>query len=241
MKAIILAAGIGSRIKPLTDNCPKCLLKIGNHTILEMMVSHILECGIKEIIFVVGYLESQIKDYIQNSFPGLKVQFVTNQRYMETNTGYSLMLASELINGSDFVKFDADVVFDNKILKNLIESDFTNCLCIDRNINLEAEEIKVIIQGKNRVVKASKTVDPLDAVGESIGIEKIDSKTAKTLFSELELMMNENKYLQAYYESAYERLIDQNIPFHAIDISGLGWTEIDTKDDYLHAKSCVNF
>jgi choline kinase len=241
MKAVILAAGVGSRIRPLTNNCPKSLLRVGDHTILEMMVSHILECGIKEIIFVLGYLEDQIKDYVQFNYPNLNVHFVTNQRYMETNTGYSLMLARGLINGSDFVKFDADVVFDKKILKSLIESEYANCLCIDRSINLEAEEIKVIIEGENRVVKANKTVNPSDAVGESIGIEKIDSKTAAALFSELEFMMGEEKNLQEYYEGAYERLIEKNVPFHALDISGLGWTEIDTRDDYNRARACVNF
>ena len=68
MKAIILAAGIGSRIHPLTDNCPKSLLKIDDKTILEMMISHIQDCHINDIIFVTGYLEEQIKEYVKCSY-----------------------------------------------------------------------------------------------------------------------------------------------------------------------------
>jgi len=236
MKAIILAAGVGSRIRPLTDNCPKTLLKIGGKTILEMMLSHIQYCGINEVVFVLGYLEEQIKDHVKTKFPNLKTHFVTNERYAETNTGFSLMLAKDLINDSAFIKFDADVVFDREILQKLIECESANCLCIDKNINLDAEEIKVILEEQNRVVRASKTVNPKDAAGESIGIEKIDSKTAKLLFAELEIMMNEVKNHQEYYEGAYERLIKKNVPFYGLDISGLKWTEIDTKEDFITAE-----
>ncbi len=232
MKAIILAAGIGSRIKPLTDNCPKSLLKVGDNTILEMMISHIQDCGINEIIIVVGYLKEQIKEHVKTKFPDLNASFVTNDKYAETNTGYSLMLVKDFIQDSGFIKFDADVVFDKEILKKLIECEHESCLCIDKNINLDAEEIKVIIDNQNRILKANKTVNPKDAVGESIGIEKISKETAKLLFKELELMMQDKKNHQEYYEGAYERLIEKKIPFYALDISGLKWVEIDTREDF---------
>jgi len=240
MKAIILAAGVGSRIRPLTDHCPKSLLKIGGTTILERMLSHIQDCGINEVIFVLGYLQEQIKDTVRTKFPDLVVHFVSNDRYAETNTGFSLMLCKDFIGESAFIKFDADVVFDKKILLNLIESEYETCLCVDKNINLDAEEIKVIIEDRNRVLKASKTVNPKDAMGESIGIEKISSGTAKLLFLELESMMADEANHQEYYEGAYERLIEKNVPFHALDISGLKWTEIDTKEDFATAELIFN-
>lgn len=200
-----------------------------------MMLSHIKTCGINEVTFVLGYLQDQIKDYVKTQFPDLIVQFITNEKYEVTNTGYSLMLTKDFVKNSTFIKFDADVVFDINILKTLIASEYDNCLCIDKNINLEAEEIKVIIKDDNRVVKASKTVNPLDAIGESIGIEKISGETAHTLFNDLELMMKDEQYHQEYYEAAYERLIEKDVPFYALDISGLRWTEIDTKEDFMLA------
>jgi len=236
MKAIILAAGIGSRIKPMTNNCPKSLLQIGDYTILEMMLSHIQDCGINEVIFVLGYLEEKIKEYVKNNFRSLKAYFVTNDKYAETNTAYSLMLAMALSKDSDIVKFDADVVFDIKILERLIKCEYANCLCIDKNINLDAEEIKVVINDQNKVLKVSKTVNPKDAIGESIGIEKIDGETAKLLFSELEIMMEDKSNYQKYYEDAYERLIKKNVSFYAFNISGLQWVEIDTKEDFFAAE-----
>ena len=241
MKAIILAAGIGSRISPLTDNCPKSLLKIYDKTILEIMISHIQDCHINDIVFVTGYLEEQIKEYVNINFPDLKAYFVTNEKYAETNTGFSLLLAKDFVENSDFIKFDADVIFDKEILKKLIECPYENALCIDKNIHLDAEEIKVIIDDKNKILKASKTVDPQKAIGESIGIEKIGKNTAKLLFQELEEVMKDKKNHQEYYEVAYERLIEKGASFHALDITGLVWVEIDTKEDFELAKNIQKF
>ena len=188
LKAIILAAGVGSRIRPLTDNCPKSLLKVGDYTILQMMVSHLKASGINDIVIVLGYLQQQIKDYIATHFPDVNVEFVINEHYEVTNTGYSLMLTEPFVENCDFIKFDADVVFEQAILNKLIASKYNNVLCIDKDINLDAEEIKVIIDEQGKVLKASKEVAPKDAIGESIGIEKISNETAKLLFSELKLI-----------------------------------------------------
>lgn len=236
MKAIILAAGVGSRIRPMTNNRPKCLLEIGGHTILEMMLTHIQSCGISDVVFVLGYLKEQIQDYAKTKFPDLNYHFVTNKDYLETNTAFSLMLAKDLVKDCDFLKFDADVVFDKKILEKLIACEYSNCLCIDKHIQLDAEEIKVVINDQNEVVQASKAVNPKSAIGESIGIEKINHKTAGLLFSELEDMMKHSCNHQEYYEAAYERLIQKGVSFHALDITGLQWVEIDTKEDFVKAE-----
>lgn len=232
MKAIILAAGIGSRIRPLTDNTPKSLLKIGDITILEMMISHIRDCGIDEIIFVTGYLEDKIKAYVTKRFPDVKSFFVTNENYKETNTGFSLLLAQKFVQDCDFVKFDADVVFDKDILTQLIDCPYENVFCIDKNIHLNAEEIKVLVDDEDKILKIGKTIDPQKAIGESIGIEKIGKKMAQLLFQELELMMKDKKNHQEYYEGAYEKLIEKGEFFYALDITGSKWVEIDTHEDF---------
>ena len=235
-KAIILAAGIGSRIRPLTDNCPKTLLTVGNATILERMLTGIQACGIDQVVIVLGYLHEQIEAFVNETFPDLSVQFVVNSRYDETNTGYSLMLTADLIGTSGFVKFDGDVVFDQEILNQLLSSRDGNFLCIDRNIQLDAEEVKVALSHGTRVALVSKTLAPKDAVGESIGIERISAETAKVLFAELRTMMQDDGHLQDYYEAAYERLIAEGVAFDVEYITGLAWTEIDTQEDYNTAE-----
>lgn len=234
-KAVILAAGVGSRIRPLTDDCPKSLLMVAGKPILERMIRNCQDCDISEFVIVLGYLDARIRRFVSETFPELQVTYLVNDRYEETNTGYSLMLAKQAVGNASFIKFDADVVFDPEILRRLIASDAPNALCIDRDIQLDAEEVKVVVDDKLLVLQASKTVDPKAAFGESIGIEKICAKTAKLLFAELTLAMGQSVRLQDYYEATYEWLIARGTGFQALDITGLKWTEIDTHDDYAAA------
>lgn len=235
MKAIILAAGVGSRIKPLTDNCPKSLLKVGSKTILGRMLCRLKTCGITQVVFVLGYLEDQIRDYVTSQFPDIDATFVVNDAFATTNTGYSLMLALRQTRDATIVKFDADVVFDEQILRRIIDSNHQTCLCIDKHIQLDAEEIKVTVDDNNRVEKVSKSVPPTEAIGESIGIEKISGSITTTLLAQLEEAMGDPACHQEYYEASYERLIATGTPFHTVDISDLNWVEIDTKEDYALA------
>ena len=185
MKAVILAAGVGSRIRPLTNNTPKSLLKVGDKTILQRMIDNILTVGIDQIAIVTGYLEDQIKDFIAQTYPDLKVEFIRNEIYDKTNTAYSLNLTRDFVEDDNFIKFDADVVFEKEILERLISNNQESCLCIDKNINLEAEEVKVIVDKEGKVLEVGKKIHPKKAKGESIGIEKIGKNAAKILFEEL--------------------------------------------------------
>jgi choline kinase len=235
--AVILAAGIGSRLSPLTDNCPKSLLSVGGSIILERMIRNCLSCGMSQFVLVLGHRADEIKRFVDKTFRGIRVTYVISDRYRDTNTGYSLMLASSAIGTAEFVKFDADVVFDVKILRQLVDSDQSNVLCIDRNIALEDEEVKVITDDQMQVLEVGKSVDPKLALGESIGIEKISAKTGPLLFAELTQMMESHAHLQDYYEAAYARLVDKGTIFHALDITGLNWTEIDTAEDFAAANA----
>ncbi|TDE40019.1 phosphocholine cytidylyltransferase family protein [Antarcticimicrobium sediminis] len=233
--AVILAAGVGSRLSPLTDKCAKSLLSVGGSVILERMIRNCLSCGISQFVLVLGHRADEIKQFVDKTFRGIRVTYVINDRYSETNTGYSLMLASAVIGTAEFVKFDADVVFDVKILRQLVDSDRSNVLCIDRNIALEDEEVKVITDDQMQVLEVGKSVDPKLALGESIGIEKISAKTGPLLFAELSEMMKSQTHLQDYYEAAYARLVEKGTVFRALDITGLNWAEIDTPEDFAAA------
>lgn len=236
-KAVILAAGIGSRLSPLTDDCHKCLLSVGGSAIMERMIRNCLSCGISQFVVVLGHRQDQVRAFIDKHFRGVRVTYIVNEKYRDTNTGYSLMLASPAIGADEFLKFDADVVFDVKILRRLMDSNSPNVLCIDRNIELENEEVKVVTDDHLRVLDVGKSVNPKVAMGESIGIEKIGAKAAPQLFSELAQMMENATRRQDYYESAYQQLVMKGVPFHALDISDLNWTEIDTIADHTAAKA----
>lgn len=236
MKAILLAAGIGSRIRPLTDDKPKCLLEVNGRTILQNMIENVIAVGMTEVIIITGYLEEQIKAYIAEHFPTLNVTYIRNEKYLDTNTGYSLMLTKDAVNGDAFIKFDADVVFEKAILQKLVDSEYETALCLDKNINLEAEEVKAIATPEGKVLEVGKKLDPAKAAGESIGIEKIGKEAAALLYAELERLMEDTANWKEYYDDSYTTLVNQGVPFGVVDITGLKWVEVDTHEDYARAK-----
>lgn len=235
--AVILVAGIGSPLSPLTDTSAKCLLSVGGSTILERLIRNCLSCGMSQFVLVLGHRADDIMKFVDKTFRGIRVTYVINERYRDTNTGYYLMLAGSAIGTSEFIKFDADVVFDAKILRQLMDNELPNVLCVDHNVALADEEVKVIAGDQMRVTQIGRQVDPSVALGESIGIAKISAVTGPVLFAELTQMMESRASFKDSYDAAYERLVDKGMPFHAMDITGLNWTEIDTGEDFAAANA----
>ncbi len=235
--AVILAAGIGSRLSPMTDKTAKTLLPVGGSVILERMIRNCLSCGMSQFVLVLGHRAEEIKQFVDKTFRGIRVTYVINDRYHDTDTGYSLMLASRAVGTAEFVKLDADVVFDTKILRALVDSELPNLLCIDPNFALADEEVKVIADDQMQISEIGKSVDPATALGVSIGIEKIGPVAGPMMFAELKEMMASPVHAQDGYEAAYTRLIAKGVPFHALDITGMNWTEIDTAEDFAAANA----
>lgn len=239
MKAVILAAGVGSRIRPLTNNTPKPLLKIGEKTILQRMIDSLLKVEIDQIAIVTGYLEDQIKDFVKKTYPNFQITYIRNELFDKTNTAYSLNLTQNFVGEDDFIKFDADVVFEDAVLEKLVKNSNKTCLCIDKNIHLEKEEVKVILDKEGKVLQVGKKIDPRKAKGESIGIEKIDKHASKILFEELEKVLENPKNQNEYYDDSYTTLVKKGVPFYAVDVSNLKWVEIDTLEDYKLAEKLL--
>jgi choline kinase len=235
MKAIILTAGVGSRIRPLTDNSPKCLLDVAGQPILKRMIDNLKAAGLTQFVVITGYMANTVKKYIADNYPGLDVTYIYNDRYEETNTGYSLFLTRDAVGGDSFVKLDGDVVFEAAVIDKLIKDTHENCLTIDKNIQLDKEEVKAQIGEGGEILKVGKTLDARMAHGESIGIEKVGKETGKVFYEILERDVVEKQKWQEYYDDSYTTLVAEGHPFYAVDISGLKWVEIDTHEDYDRA------
>lgn len=240
MKAVILVAGIGSRIRPLTDNNHKTLLKVSDKEILARMLENLDAVGIDDVAFITGYRVEQVTRFVKENFPKTNSTFIYNEKYLDTNTGYSVLLAKDFVGDEPFLKFDGDVVFEKAVLEKLIKNEFENCLCIDTNINLEAEEVKVRLDENGQALEVGKGIDPHNASGESIGIEKLGGEGAKTFFAELEKLMKDQSNWKRYYDDTYTTLVKKGIPFGAANITGSKWVEIDTHEDYAKANSIFN-
>jgi len=163
MKAVILNAGEGKRLRPLTTLKPKCLLRLNTITILEHQLNNLIECGIEKVIIVVGYLANQIFEAMNNKNFPIEIEFIQNPIYFKTNTIYSLWLARKHIK-DDFVYLNGDVVFDEKILERLLKSSYKACIAVDKR-QVGREEVKVHLVS-NLVKRIGKNIEASKAHGE---------------------------------------------------------------------------
>lgn len=233
-KAVILAAGIGSRVSRQAgtglNTGPKCMLPIGGSIVLERMIRNCLSCGISQFVLVLGHRSDEIRRFVDKTFRGIRVTYVINDRYHDTNNSYSLMLASSAIGGAEFIKLDGDVVFETKVLRNLVDTDLPNTLCVDRSIVVTKEDRKVVVDEEMRVAEISTSVISEAVFGKPSGIDKISAVTGPLLFAELKQMMQSATVAQVHCEAAYEKLVEKGVPIHTLDITGLNWTQIDTTE-----------
>ncbi|MCQ2096156.1 MAG: phosphocholine cytidylyltransferase family protein [Bacteroidaceae bacterium] len=233
MQALILAAGMASRLRPLTDDRPKCLLEIGGRTLLERTIDAITGAGIDEITVVTGYLKDMIVSFLVGRYPDLTFHFIHNANYSSTNNIYSLWLAREQVAGEDFLLMDSDIYCDPMLVKTIVGQP-GSALALSRH-EVGEEEIKVIVDKDGNITEISKVCSVDDAIGESVGVERMTADYSAALFRELELMCEEEGLVNVFYERAFERLIPQGHTFKVVDTTDFFSMELDTVEDFLGA------
>lgn len=240
MRAIILAAGMASRLRPLTDNTPKCLLKIGERSLLQRSIDALTSNDIKEIVIVTGYLHNQIEDFVKQQYPSLDVTFIHNGVYDSTNNIYSLWLARPKADGEEILLLDSDLLYDPEIITRILNTKAENILTLIRH-DLGEEEMKIVTDGgsEGNITEISKTCSPSDAIGESLGIEMMGKSYTSALYQELEPMMNQEHLENVFYEKAFERLIPRGHTFKVLDVTDLFSCELDTVEDFQNAKEKI--
>ena len=261
MKAIILAAGTASRLRPLTLHTPKCLLKVGERTLLQRSMDALIEAGIRDFVIVTGYLHEQIEDFVKQTYgESIDVCFIHNKDYETTNNIYSLWLARLEAEGQELLLLDSDLLYDGQIIERVLEDKHENVLTLIRH-ELGEEEMKVVMNEDGAITEISKTCDPALAAGESLGIERMGKSYTTALYKELEEMKTlsnsplkgENSGQEAsplrgglvgswensFYELAFLRLIAKGFTFNVLDVTDLFSCELDTVEDFENAKERI--
>ncbi len=239
MKAIILAAGMASRLRPLTLTTPKSLLKVGERSLLQRSMDALIANGVKEFCVVTGYLHEMIEDFVRKQYAdSIKVTFIYNKVYETTNNIYSLWLARPFAEGEEVLLLDSDLLYDPQIVIRVLAAEADNVLTLIRH-ELGEEEMKVVTDAQGSIKVISKTCNPADAAGESLGIEKMGKEYTKALYRELEPMMNKEHLENVFYERAFERLIPQGHTYQVLDVTELFSCELDTIEDFENAKAKI--
>ena len=232
MKAIILAAGTASRLRPLTLHTPKCLLKVGERTLLQRSMDAIIRAGVREFVIVTGYLHEKIENFVQETYGNsISVCFIHNKDYETTNNIYSLWLARPEAEGEEVLLLDSDLLYDPQIITELLDCPDDNVLALIRH-DLGPEEMKVVGDGNGRIEAICKTCDPQTAAGESLGIEKMGKTYVSALKAELKDMMTDEGLRNVFYEKAFEQLIAKGYSFTVKDVTEFRSMELDTVGDF---------
>lgn len=232
---------MAKRMRPLTDEQPKCLLKVGEKTLLERTIDAMINAGIYEFVVVTGYRDEMIREFIETNYLTTKVvydqlhfMFVPNADYAHNNNIYSLWLAGKKVRGQEFLLMDSDILCDPETIR-LMASQDGSALALNRH-ELGEEEMKVVVDNDGHITAISKTCPIEKALGESVGIEKVSAEYSEALFRELDQMIEQEGLIDVFYEQAFERLIPQGHTFRVVDTTDLFSYELDTPEDYKRAQ-----
>lgn len=237
MKAVVLAAGCATRLRPHTADTPKTLLHAGGVPILRRTISNLLRVGFDQFVIGTGYLEHKVRSAVASWFPELDVEFVTNPDFRSTNNAYSLMLLAPHVRDHAFILLDGDVVFDLSVVEQLLDRG-PDCLAVRSVGDIGMEEVKVTANHEDRVLEIGKHVPPRGSMGESVGIELFSAATSRRLFDVLEQRMAAG-LVNEYYEAAFQQIIDEGVVLHGVDIGTKYAAEIDTIEDLRAANACL--
>lgn len=230
MIGVILAAGVGSRLRPMTNNKPKCLVSVAGVPILDYQLNAYRKAGIKDVYIIVGYEGSKIKEHCKY-IKDLNIKIINNEEYEETNNMYSLFLVKEYVYDKPFILNNADLAIHDDIIKMMVECNNDNLVAVDVGL-FNDESMKVSVTDKKNISNIAKNIPEANSFGCSIDFYKISSNSSKILFDEVERIVIKENNKKDWTEVALQRLfLDGRLCFDILDVRGLPWVEIDNYDD----------
>ena len=230
MKALILAAGLGSRLKQNTADCPKALVKIGGRPILAWQLEALIEEGITEIGIVLGYHGEMIPKFVRKEFPKLDVAYFQNPEYESTNSTYSFWQAREWVQGGSAIHLNCDILFSKKILKRLLESPHENVIAVRTGLPLGGRMEHVTLNG-DRITQMSLTQES-ESVGKAFGVAKFGPSHFDFVCRHIEEHLQDGIKKEHYFGIIRESV--KSLDYRALIASSDLLLEVNTVDD-LHA------
>lgn len=231
--ALLLAAGTGSRLYPLTRNAPKCLTLVNGRSILERMVSGLDKQGFTRLVVITGYMEEHIREFLGDRVGGIKIDYVFSPLYKTTNNIYSLWMARDVIN-EPFLLLESDLVFDESLLGGMLRPDriavarqqpWMDGTCVTVN---RARQVKAFLAGR------------ADSLGEirykTVNIYSISRASWGAIVKRLDGHISEGK-VNGYYETVFSEMVaDGSLSFEMVSFDGKPWYEIDNVEDLAKAE-----
>ena len=232
MNAIILAAGVGKRLWPVTQHKPKCLIEIGGQTLLSRYLESLASVKIRQATIVVGYKQDMIRAAVGSHCHGVDLSYLVNEEFHRGSIS-SLWIARTALS-DDVVIMDADVLFHREILRRLVASPHENCLLMDDTVKQTGEECMVVVQGDRVVALSKKMPERYDIAGEGVGFLRVRRADIAQVIGSLKGYIDQDRWDMEYEDGLLQYFQDVKVGHEKI--GGLPWTEIDFPEDVTRAE-----
>ncbi|PCI37614.1 MAG: choline-phosphate cytidylyltransferase [Elusimicrobia bacterium] len=223
MKAIIMAAGVGSRLSEISSGKPKCLIKAAGETLIKRIVRVCSSRGIDDVTVITGYEKDLIHEEL-----GQAVEFAYNPFYPVTNSISSLWLTREKLKG-DVILMNADLFFEPSLLDALLRQRKSVVMLSD-STRIKTADYRFCFKG-DQITHYGKHLSNSQTDGEYVGMARIDSSFTERFLTRLENMIEQGR-TNSWWEEVLYSFIPQGVPIYHHDVAGTFWTEIDDPKDY---------
>lgn len=230
MKAFIIAAGTGTRLYPITKDIPKSLVDVGQGlTLLETQLHSLKECGITDVVMIIGYRAEQIEAKLQEYRSDFNFEVVYNPFFESSNNLVSVWMARHHFS-EEFITINGDDMFDASIIRDLMKSTHPITMVIDRKASYDDDDMKII--SENGLVKQVSKKVPLEAAnGESVGIIKFSGSGPRIYTEMLDSMVRDPENLNVFYLKALQNIMDSGHEVRYSECDPNDWGEIDFHPD----------
>jgi len=236
LKVIILAAGVGKRLGAAHADLPKCLIRMGEKTLLERHLDLLQGAGVAEIVIGTGYETGKIEQVLDQWQGPARISTVLNPDYRQGSVVTLWYTRETLCSGTDVLVMDADVLYGPEMLDRLIGTRHPNCFLLDRDFEPGEEPVKLCVRN-GRLVEFRKRVDiEAEYCGESVGFFRFSPALASELATRLDAYMTEGRHDEPHEEVIRDLLLSDPSRFGFEDVTGLPWIEVDFPEDVARAR-----
>ena len=233
MKAVILAAGQGTRIRSVHGEHPKCLIEVDSSTILDHQLDALSMVGINDVAIVIGYEKKQIIAHVNaRKLLTQNIHFIENPAFAITNNIYSLWLALDWLRGDSFIVLNADVIFNPEILDVAVPPHAPISMIVDPV--WRDETMKVVILD-DHVIRMSKNISRDEFSGTYIGITVFSKAIQDRFFHKMEDVIAAGR-VNEFFNIVVQELANEGVPVGFTNTDGLPWAEIDDPVDLTFAR-----
>lgn len=231
MKAIIMAAGIGSRLENISGNRPKCLIEMDGISLISRSVSLLAAQGITDITVITGYKSELVQQELQK-----RVSYLRNPYFEVTNSIASLWLAKELLH-DDLILMNADLYYETAVLDTALAQSGNAVMLSDSTRIIDAD-FRFGVDG-DRILKTGNQLTDLETDCEYVGIVRIDKRFVERFRLRLEQMIKSGDF-RNWWEGVLYSFIDEGVAITHKDVEGAFWSEVDNLEDYNRLSSWIS-